>query len=269
MLPKSLLPIFSIAGLVQPQKFTEVRTVEIQSLEDLESILRYVKRSQYLQQQFENDDDFDADLRAVSSSMLSQIDQYGCWCHFDDFEVPFFNTAKGTPVDGFDSACKQYYHSLQCILSDNVCGANVDPHKIGYSLVITSTDNQLDYDCVAPNNGDQCKIAVCQSQLQLSLNFNDQFASGNYLNLSDLSASQGSFDFISECSAATYGNKELLGCCGDYPSGTRRPVMVELGTAVDSACCAKPNGNFVVYNSFIDDCCSEAPYLSPKGTCDD
>lgn len=204
--------------------------------------------------------------RKITKGMLSNINKYGCWCHFEET----FDMSRGEPVDGFDSHCKQYHHSLQCLDSDNICGTGTDPHTVEYNLVLSQTTQGTVYDCNTANNN-ACEVAVCQSQLALGLGFDQEFESGNYLDLANFSAQVGvgTFDFASQCNLSGPGfDKESFGCCGNYDSGTRRPVMVEVGTSVDMECCVKPNGSFIVFNTAFMDCCSTSPYVRTAGTCD-
>ena len=62
---------------------------------------------------------FDRALSEIMGSTMDQINDYGCWCYFEDQH----GQGKGQPVNDVDEYCKQLHQGYDCakIDSQNAC----------------------------------------------------------------------------------------------------------------------------------------------------
>jgi hypothetical protein len=181
------------------------------------------------------------------NAMFSDLQRYGCWCHFDAEH----GKGKGTPVDRFDMECMNHHHATTCMKMEN-CDLTVPSIP---QLVITN-DGNIAYDCVIANGGDACKEANCYTAthfLSKVLDIMIDPATGELPRYNAYSASRG-FD-QSTCKLAGAGsNIDEEKCCGSYDFNTKRPVRVPSGKSRE--CCENSFGIFVTYNPDFKTCCN-------------
>ena len=62
---------------------------------------------------------FDRALTEIMGSTMDQINNYGCWCYFEDQH----GQGKGQPVNDVDEYCKQLHQGYDSakLDSENVC----------------------------------------------------------------------------------------------------------------------------------------------------
>lgn len=73
------------------------------------------------------------DRNVMDLFTLSNIFEYGCWCHFGD-DKP----ARGPSMDNVDGFCKQWYDSKDCIRIDNEDAGTTCDISIQYNDAIAS-----------------------------------------------------------------------------------------------------------------------------------
>merc|ERR1712004_325653 len=86
---------------------------------------------------------------SVASFGIDAINQYGCWCNFDER----LTEGAGEPQNEYDSICKKFQLCLRCTSIDA---------KIGdYSCDPKTDVYQTDVDCSASNAGNVCGESLC------------------------------------------------------------------------------------------------------------
>jgi hypothetical protein len=221
------------------------------------------------------------DRNVMDLFTLSNIFEYGCWCHFGDSHLP-----RGPVMDTVDGYCNRWWNSKDCIRIDNNNAGTTCDLSMQYVDVLAGLTfpfgpgNDYPSLCSAANNGqhadaeeDACAIANCEVDAYF---LRDTFThmSFNHLNHS-LSVSFG-FDTDFTCrglvasqagtTAAPFAGTtvppvvettaapvvETTGapwntwdCCGAFPD--RFPYKPQGG---DRACC-----NGATYNTLTLMCC--------------
>jgi len=93
-----------------------------------------------------------SDRNVMDLFTLSNIFEYGCWCHFGDK-----NPARGPSMDNVDGYCKQWYDSKDCVRIDNELAGTTCDTSMQYVDAIASLPFPFDpthnYDtlCAAAN----------------------------------------------------------------------------------------------------------------------
>jgi hypothetical protein len=94
----------------------------------------------------------DDDRNVMDLFTLSNIFEYGCWCHFGDSKP-----ARGPTMDTVDGMCKRWYDSKDCIRIDNDDAGTTCDISMQYNDVLAAQqfpfDPSLDYStlCDAAN----------------------------------------------------------------------------------------------------------------------
>merc|ERR1712014_108550 len=79
------------------------------------------------------------DRNVMDLFTLSNIFEYGCWCHFGDKKP-----ARGPSMDTVDGMCKRWYDSKDCIRIDNEDAGTTCDISIQYEDVLASQDFPFD-----------------------------------------------------------------------------------------------------------------------------
>lgn len=249
------LPLLSFSPLILCQQ----KEVRIHSLSDLEKILTSTKHILDGRESVgRKPNRFIEKGRSLYASILTNIEEYGCWCYFDTN----FNKAKGIPRDAHDSACKKYHHSLQCIMEELSC---IDPHNLGYTVIYTVIPGQDDeIDCNVAENND-CQKAACHAQTTfLNKIIEETLVNKNTPDYANFSAKLGSFDHKAECTTGgTHAPRELM-CCGDFTDGDKQAFMVE---SKDHMGCCKKADSWHVYDTIFNECCENGGGVAGLGSC--
>merc|ERR1711937_886320 len=81
-----------------------------------------------------------------SQSMLEPIDQYGCWCYFQEDH----GKGRGIPVNEIDEKCKILHNGYTCILMDAELAGDDDcvpwdiPYQSGSGLGLAADEPDND-----------------------------------------------------------------------------------------------------------------------------
>jgi len=179
---------------------------------------------------------------AALANSISKLDEYGCWCYFDDNH----GRGKASPIDVVDEMCKILHDGYECAMRDAEDeGTTCIPWEVQYDAALGGNDeDDMFVQCTAANSGNNCAIRACTIEGTFVANLLDVFVSGGQINPAN--QHENGFDPAVECITKKNGggptNKE---CCGQYPS--RFPFKTQGG---DRKCC----GNRT-YNSLTLKCC--------------
>lgn len=97
--------------------------------------------------------------RAGIAQQLNYLQSYGCWCHLDEEH----GKGHGSPVDGYDEACKKLHEGVTCAKKEvkTLAGDRCIPAETVYRIdAQIGTDGKLVYNCEAFNT-DPCAINTC------------------------------------------------------------------------------------------------------------
>ena len=205
---------------------------------------------------------------AWASAIIEKIDNYGCWCYFQDNH----GKGKGSPMNAVDEQCKILQDGYSCIVMDYEAsheegkGGGCVPWEVKYTsatglgmLANSNFDEEGDDEtnsatleyalrkkCRKANRNSNCAARACVVENYFVLSMVKLFLNGTVFDPS-LLHELGHFDPNVMCTIKSghfYSEKK---CCGDYP--IRFPYKTNGG---DRGCCA---GN--TFNSVIMDCCED------------
>lgn len=184
-------------------------------------------------------------LRALTQSDMNLVNNYGCWCYFEENH----GKGRGHPIDTLDTICKTLHEGYECIILDH--GESCVPWEVAFtpSNGFGLTAAQVTAQCDASNAGDDCALAACkvegwfvQQYLSFSLGGGVVDASKRHVN---------GFEISTGC-PITAGVKSERACCGEYPS---RFSFKDYNGARD--CC-----NGATYNTLMLSCCDDGSIQS-------
>lgn len=188
---------------------------------------------------------------------ISQLQEYGCWCFFDQLH----GQGRGEPVDGYDDACRKVHWGTTCAKNEIL---NCDPQTETYSVAMTPGPNpgDVNYDCETLNGGDECKVATCymESYFTQAL-LEEAMRHQNVPDYANFKADNG-FD-VNTCKIPGLGRDYDEFCCGLFDQNTRRPIRVNAGEIKE--CCNHPAGSFKTYDPTMNKCC--AGTVQSLGSC--
>ena len=86
---------------------------------------------------------FDRALTEIMGSTMDQINNYGCWCYFEEQH----GQGKGQPVNDVDEYCKQLHQGYDCAKLDsgNTCvpwEANYNSRPATHEVVISECTSE-------------------------------------------------------------------------------------------------------------------------------
>lgn len=208
---------------------------------------------------------------AWAQSYLENINQYGCWCYFQDDH----GKGRGIPANEVDTACKVLHDGYSCILMDFETDANCIPWDIEYvsgnglGLAASDPDNAsvesaIRKSCSRSNRGGRrrCQASSCMVESLFVLEMFRMFLEGVTFDKT-LKHSEG---FVPKegCKKKTSGAVDENGnpitpnpnnggddgagnalsddksCCGEYPR--RYPYKLETN-AGSKGCCGAATYN--------------------------
>ena len=85
-----------------------------------------------------------------ADDFISSINQYGCWCYFDDDH----GKGRAQPINPVDALCKTLQHGYSCVLMDSEAEGNFEciPWDVSYNsataLGISGTGQDSEFDDV-------------------------------------------------------------------------------------------------------------------------
>lgn len=156
--------------------------------------------------------------RALLKQDMGQIDEYGCWCYFEQDH----GRGRGHPVDEIDQFCKTLHDGYTCIIMDSEAMGNpCVPWEIPYNSATSagiptgmSMDNLIS-ECDVQNNADTCASWTCRVEGWFLVQWlRYTLVDGGFINQPHRHAN--GFDWTVECPISE-GIKSDKACCGDYP----------------------------------------------------
>lgn len=196
----------------------------------------------------------DRSITNILSQFPNIIENYGCWCFFDDNH----GKGKGRPVNDIDKICKETAHAYDCAIMDaeNDAGQpSCTPWTSNYISGISQGLDGLVSQCDT-NNVDPCANAACKIEGRFVLSFFSMFLlSGNSIDptYQDGNAAS-SFDPVVDCLMTPGQTDKDRECCGEQPHRYKfKPFNG------GNACCGS-----TVYPTMIQQCC---PDNVPRVTC--
>jgi len=211
--------------------------------------------------------------RNLMLDSVKTLNQYGCWCFFDDEIV---GNGKGTPRDFIDEECRDLHKAYTCAAAE-IQGCEpwtVEMSHGTQSFNSPGVNGDIKRACEYANrflpmldNGvalSACAIAACTAETKFLQNVNTFLLSGDadydaytHSGANKKDGGIGTFNYEKECVAECLqqGNciqdKDPRQCCGEYPD--RFPFKVHAGDAVNEKACCGPNWvNFNNNNAYVD-----------------
>ena len=179
-------------------------------------------------------------LRALSPSTIAQLQNYGCWCYFEDEH----GHGRGQAVDEVDKCCHDLANGYDCAIMDSN-GACI-PWEVGYVSGIGGGTEQIASRCETFNPSECAQIACKVEGLFVQRMFEQIFSNTGV----DPAYHNSNFDAASECVTIVGGGPADKECCGLHPF--RKPFHTRGGV---NACCADVTANAKIYNTLSHDCC--------------
>lgn len=135
------------------------------------------------------------EVSSVLNSNLDQLDNYGCWCYFDED----ISLGRGKSVDHSDTACKKMANRMKCVMKVHTeCSGERLPWAIDYRMKTEKGPRKMINTCEKLNRNDLCATYACLIEAQfleevfdlaVAVNFTDsRFLHGN-----------GDFDPVGSC----------------------------------------------------------------------
>ena len=214
--------------------------------------------------------------RALLGKNMGIINQYGCWCYFE--QETFLG--KGQPKDKIDQLCKDLHFGYECIMLDSLDEDSEHTHndpisdqgkapcipwKITYNSAFNGGYNPLGLkqenlirECERVNPVDSCQAKVCKVEGWFLNNYvveaifksgiNKEFSHKNGFD-SDLECSTGTGEYTQQNERSNQpmtSEKVEKSCCGFYP----KRFSYRLNGVKE--CCQRK-----LYNPTVHECCSD------------
>ena len=185
-------------------------------------------------------------MQLDSSSIVMNLDQYGCWCYFGDMH----GKGRGSVVDELDGLCRVLAQNYDCALIDTETNgeACAKPWDEEYNpLTRIDVNVNIEKECFKLNKkrgNANCAQRACMIEGSFIHSLLAFFFGGGSLDKAN--KHDNGFDVESSCPIQSSGPSEVA-CCGSYP--TRFPYRTKGG---ERDCC---NGR--TYNSITLQCCED------------
>jgi len=190
-----------------------------------------------------------------ASSFISNIDEYGCWCYFQDDH----GKGRGQAANEVDAQCQKLHQGYECIIidaeeeGDSECVPWNEPYQSGSGLGLVADDpennnnaNALRKSCARANRFNDCARRTCIVENFFIMQLFKVFLSGYQFDGS-LKHSLGNWNGIDDCPTKVGIDAEKE-CCGTYPH--RFPF--KLATLYGARnCCGE-----LTYNPDVMECCA-------------
>jgi len=187
-----------------------------------------------------------------ATSTLRNIENYGCYCFFDEHHTK----GSGLPKNDIDQRCFSLHKGYSCAKIDGNCDA---PWTASYQVVVgfdelygsATPENVAISQCNSfGNTGCELNACIIEVNFAVSMFRDPSFIFQTY------DQSFQNLDHSLECPKQA-GDSAEISCCGDYP--TRKPFKTEVQGS-SRGCC----GN-TVYDSDMYCCSGSAVQI--LGTC--
>merc|ERR1712048_869558 len=210
--------------------------------------------------------------RNMLSVSLKNLDNYGCWCYFDEA----VGNGKGLPRDFIDEECRALHRSYECAIAEipNCIPYSVQTTTVGGLVETFGSELAACKVIITPvvaggAQNVECSIADCAAETKFIENVtgylvnNDAFFHNlTHLGIawSDKQGGSGIGEFnperecIAECpSGKCYSDKTDRKCCGVMPE--RFPYKVHPNTpAYNQDCCGDQNVKEEVFQTATHQC---------------
>jgi len=227
--------------------------------------------------------------RAGIAQRLNYLQSYGCWCHLDEEH----GKGHGSPVDGYDEACKKLHEGVTCAKKEvkTLAGETCIPAETIYQVdAQIATDGKLVYNCETFNT-DPCAVNTCYLETHFLSLVLDQALKYRYVpryeqySHMDLSQCGGRkivdyndyYDYDGGLAGMqtartdgfrNFGMDDVVKytkCCGEYSANTKRPI--QFTDRNERQCCENPmTKDFIVYNTINHECCRDGS-IRNVGSC--
>lgn len=190
-----------------------------------------------------------------ASSFIEAIDEYGCWCYFQDDH----GKGRGPAANEVDALCQKLHQGYECIIldaeeeGDTECVPWNEPYQSGSGLGLVADDpdnnnnaNALRKSCARANRFNDCARRTCIVENFFIMQMFKTFLSGVEFDPS-LKHSLGNWHRIDDCPTKTGIDAEKE-CCGTYPH--RFPFKLQTLYGARN-CCGE-----LTYNPDVMECCA-------------
>jgi hypothetical protein len=166
------------------------------------------------------------DLTAMMGPTLQNINEYGCWCYFEENH----GKGKSQPVNEIDAFCKTLHQGYDCAMIDaEEAGTTCVPWEVTYLAANQGNVDVLVNLCNLQNT-DDCAIRACIIEGKFVADIFQAFFGGLQL---DMSAKHtNGFEVDTQCPTKSGSGFSEKSCCGLYPY--RSPFKTYDG---NRACC--------------------------------
>lgn len=201
-----------------------------------------------MQNQFQSLLGFNGTLRALPINFVTGLQEYGCWCYFEDLH----GMGRGQPLTEIDEQCKILHDGYECaILDHSDPSSECEPWSVTYRSATGLGGSGIDEECYEVNPSDQCAARACIIEGRFVVSILNLFLTGHTIE-SHLKV-QGGFIRDGTCIGRP-GKRSPKACCGDYP--VRFPFKLDSGKR---ACCGQ-----TTYSTEALVCCDDG---HPRMTC--
>jgi len=182
--------------------------------------------------------------RGFSSAFLKDVENYGCWCSFNENYG-----GKGQPVDSIDATCRTLANAYDCAIMDGDDElTECTPWEVIYfspPIFAIGDTESLITQCEGLNaDRGSCGIRACIIENQFVLDSFDALQEGGVV--PDYQHENG-FDKKGDCPVKPGDGDTERSCCGYYPF--RRPFKSGSG---ERACCGART-----FNPNVLTCCGD------------
>merc|ERR1712062_170347 len=181
-------------------------------------------------------------LRALSPSTVAQLQNYGCWCYFEDE----FGLGRGKPVDQIDRLCQNLHDSYECAILDSGDDSCI-PWKVDYNSSGAFDLSDRLFEC-ENHNVDDCTKSTCIVEGLFVQSLFDHFMNNGLTINDDYKLSSGFDSSTCKIKGGALSVKGERQCCGQVPF--RRPFNDGNG---DKACC----GDVTYRTDWVESCPDE------------
>jgi len=208
------------------------------------------------------------DDRSIMSIEFKNLNNYGCWCYFDD-DV---GNGKGLPKDPIDEFCRDLHRSYECAVAEipgcipwQVQTATAEALVEAFGGILPACQVLISAPVAGGAANVPCSVAACAAETKFVssvsgylVNFDAFFHNLTHVGVAwaDKKGNNGVGEFnperqcYAECPrGGCVSDKDDRQCCGVMPE--RYPFKVHSGhTGIEQACCAEEE----VYNIATHNC---------------
>ena len=206
---------------ISTQTFANLNKIQ----QDFTSLIR----NKTLSRNFSPNNGFRTFASEWAEDFIASINQYGCWCYFDDDH----GKGRGKPANPVDELCKILQQGYSCVIMDSEAEGSFDciPWEVNYNSATAlgisgnpSSDHEdvhhaLRDACANANPFDKCARRSCIVENFFVMENFKLFLTGYAFDPS-LLHSLGKFDRVENCPkkiGPSAGIESGKGCCGEFP----------------------------------------------------